>query len=455
MNEEDDKQGLLSRMFGGWNRLRENPIADIALGFTPAGVAADVQDAARAIKDRDALGLGLAGLGFIPGVGDVAKNVAKAAKGAEAAPRVLRLTPVVGPQRIKSTPSTASSVNERILENIRSGESERASLLSALGEDTRYGFRPERTADPNLATLQSLLEARVQGVDPRDVAREYIDAARRGVPLDPASIERRASEMFPVRAYHGTRNSEQTADALFNLQRPDLSGLSRENRVMRAFFTGINEGGQNLADQYRAVGKFAMEPTAGTVLPLRVNPGRTLDFDARGALWTNMPVGEVIESLVDSGVAPEDILDAIEQSRGIRAFDYFSGPYVSADQRQQFQDYLFESLGGRAPRTHNLEQAVDLTTDDLATFADELGYDSTIIRDVVDTPDAPEELRYRMPGFGNDVMVVHNPVGRVRHESAVFDPERIRDRNIFAGAAGATIGGTALSRFLNRDREER
>ena len=74
---EDDPKGFLSRLFAGWNRARENPVADVALGFTPAGVAADVQDAAKAIRDRDALGVALASAGFIPGVGDVVKGVGK------------------------------------------------------------------------------------------------------------------------------------------------------------------------------------------------------------------------------------------------------------------------------------------------------------------------------------------------------------------------------------------
>lgn len=78
MNPEDDPQGVLGRLFGSWNRLRENPVADIALGFTPAGVAADVQDASRAIGEGDLVGLGLAGVGMVPGVGDALKTVGKA-----------------------------------------------------------------------------------------------------------------------------------------------------------------------------------------------------------------------------------------------------------------------------------------------------------------------------------------------------------------------------------------
>jgi hypothetical protein len=75
---EDDPKGLLKGLFGGWNRLRENVVGDIGLGFVPiAGTAADVQDAKRAIENRDLVGLGLAGVGFVPGVGDVVKAAGK------------------------------------------------------------------------------------------------------------------------------------------------------------------------------------------------------------------------------------------------------------------------------------------------------------------------------------------------------------------------------------------
>jgi len=78
VNPEDDPQGLLQSLLSGYRRIRENPLGDIAMGFTPAGVVADVEDAGRAIRDRDLVGLGLAGIGFVPGVGDVAKGAGKA-----------------------------------------------------------------------------------------------------------------------------------------------------------------------------------------------------------------------------------------------------------------------------------------------------------------------------------------------------------------------------------------
>lgn len=78
MNPEDDPKGLLQAILSGYRRIRENPVGDIAMGFTPAGVVADVEDAGRAIRDRDLVGLGLAGIGFVPGVGDVAKGAGKA-----------------------------------------------------------------------------------------------------------------------------------------------------------------------------------------------------------------------------------------------------------------------------------------------------------------------------------------------------------------------------------------
>ena len=78
MNPEDDPKGMLQSLLSGYRRIRENPLGDIAMGFTPAGVVADVEDAGRAIRDRDLVGLGLAGIGFVPGVGDVAKGAGKA-----------------------------------------------------------------------------------------------------------------------------------------------------------------------------------------------------------------------------------------------------------------------------------------------------------------------------------------------------------------------------------------
>ncbi len=46
---------------------------EVALGFTPVGVALDIRDAGIAIRDRDAVGFGLAMIGFLPG-GDIFKG---------------------------------------------------------------------------------------------------------------------------------------------------------------------------------------------------------------------------------------------------------------------------------------------------------------------------------------------------------------------------------------------
>ena len=46
---------------------------EVALGFTPVGIALDIRDAGIAIRDRDAVGFGLAMIGFLPG-GDIFKG---------------------------------------------------------------------------------------------------------------------------------------------------------------------------------------------------------------------------------------------------------------------------------------------------------------------------------------------------------------------------------------------
>jgi len=480
---EDDKKGLLAKMFGGWNRTRENALADIGLGFVPiAGTAADVQDAKRAIENRDLVGLGLAGVGFVPGVGDAVKAAGKGLRRAvsnlpmdeasrlararmfddlEDVQEVLRITPVRGPQNLKFTPSSAESVNERILENVARGGTERASLLSALEESTRYGARADRSVSPNLASLQSLLEGRVSGVDPRVVAREYIDAAKMGIPLDARSIERRAGEMFPLRAYHGTRQGIDTGETAFNLRPTNLSpprdpsGLPEidPKEMMTAFFTGINRGGRELADEYRKLStSLGLSADPGTVLPLRVNPGRTLDLDVGGSLFSHIQAADLASALNRSGVDVEDILDAIADSDTMLAGQY---ERRLRDLAPEFQDYIFDAVEG-TPGRYSDNLYTRLETDEAAQIANSLGFDSTLFRDVIDTPGPglSHESVVRMPGFGSDVLAVHDPAGRIRHESAVFNPEKLRSRNIFSGIAGATIGSAALARAMNQNRQE-
>lgn len=73
-------QQLLAPAANAWRAVRGNVLSDIALGMTPLGIAADVEDAAQAVSDRDPLGFALASLGAIPVVGDVAKRAAKGAR---------------------------------------------------------------------------------------------------------------------------------------------------------------------------------------------------------------------------------------------------------------------------------------------------------------------------------------------------------------------------------------
>jgi hypothetical protein len=58
---------------------------NIAIGFTPLGIAADIRDFAGSAAKGDAMGMVFAGIGFIPVVGDVAKGLRKAEKVVEGA----------------------------------------------------------------------------------------------------------------------------------------------------------------------------------------------------------------------------------------------------------------------------------------------------------------------------------------------------------------------------------
>ncbi len=56
------------------NSTMAKAAGEIALGFTPAGIALDVRDMSVAISNRDALGGALAGIGFLGGAGDAFKK---------------------------------------------------------------------------------------------------------------------------------------------------------------------------------------------------------------------------------------------------------------------------------------------------------------------------------------------------------------------------------------------
>lgn len=390
---EDDPKGVLGRLFSGWNRMRENALADIALGFTPAGVAADVQDASRAIRDRDLVGLGLAGVGFLPG-GDIAKAVAK---------RI--------PRRVLTgTPSGTLS-----LEDILAGRASR--------------FDPETSG--RIADY---------------AARQYKEALERGIPMDAGSIARRRAEMFPVEGFHGAASPR-------NIERMVGSDLLSENPVTgRSTFFEIGKEPRGVASSYSGLEKE---------IPVAINPGRMLDIEGRGRLYSDIDAGDVMRSIYDTSDLTEDeIVDIILERRPFQWED-IGGGRVSKQRLQRLYDEFdpaFDPMRDFDPSVRPLSMALD--TDEIVEIAKDAGYDSAMMRDIRDNmglfdPDIldPDVVSGGM-GDPGDVLSVFNPVGRVRHRSAVFDPEKKNLGNLFAGIAGASIGGSALARALQENRRE-
>lgn len=437
MNEDDDKQGILGRMFGAWNRVRENPVADIGLGFTPAGVVADVQDIGRSIRDRDPVGLGLASMGFIPVGGDAAKVIARRilGRGSKESPEVAKRVLGALEADVLQGPSAASAVN-----------------LGSQNPLSRAANREIRATSAPLANLQNILSGRVQDLSPNAVAEAYASAARRGIPLDAESIARRRQELYPMQAFHGTKASTETerlANRLVN--EPNMQ-----------LFGGIGKQGRTVADTYRMGGLGG-----GTVVPLAVNPGRVLDLDVGGRMWSDIPMEDVVRNLYEGGMEPDDIIDAILSSEMSTAGMAANIDDIAMDELENFVyrapepdfDPQFE-----APQ----RLPTSMTTDEVAELAEMGGYDSTIIRDVQDQLfgsgiDVDESspnygtIKNMMTqrGSGDDIIIINRPAGRVRHESAVFDPEDTANRNIFASLAALLGGGAAARALSQNNREER
>ena len=64
--------------------------AEIILGFTPVGIAIDIKDLIVGLKERDPMMIAMAGIGFIPGLGDVIKAPYKAIRAGNATSRQAR-----------------------------------------------------------------------------------------------------------------------------------------------------------------------------------------------------------------------------------------------------------------------------------------------------------------------------------------------------------------------------
>ena len=65
---------------------------EIALGFTPAGVLIDAKDLYQALERRDPVMAAMAGIGFIPGMGDIAKGAFGALRRGEKSAAITRAT---------------------------------------------------------------------------------------------------------------------------------------------------------------------------------------------------------------------------------------------------------------------------------------------------------------------------------------------------------------------------
>ena len=90
-------EGGMGYLHGGATPSKDTEIpgatktaAEIAAGFTPAGVAIDVKDAAAAMEARDPVALAMAGFGFLPGLGDAAKALFKAIRGGDKSAETLQ-----------------------------------------------------------------------------------------------------------------------------------------------------------------------------------------------------------------------------------------------------------------------------------------------------------------------------------------------------------------------------
>jgi len=395
VNEEDDKKGALAQMFGGWNRLRSNPLADIALGFTPAGVAADVQDVSRAINERDALGLGLAGLGFIPGVGDVVKKAGSAAR--------------------KALPQ----IDSRLLNIVKRNP---GSDVPRAGDITPY----------SRAELES------EGFAGR------ADTDNPDIPMDPESrLQRMAEQGYDVTGPRALRPYYDTESPV----------MYHSSRLGPIDVTEVEDRPMWMTPNQSQSETYLADSPDDFVLPLVTRPGRGIEIDGGGAHWSGLSwemVGDAIDRAERLGdqKALDDIFEAVEKkydkegAESIRSaiwkgYDPDSGGLLS----EPSERYL------TTDEVAGLLQEAGFDSADFRRVAD---YDP----DGVERVFGFDEDDLRSPDVENMMSRVVFDPSRIRHVDATFDPNKMHLRNLLAGTAGAFGAGTA-ARMMNQNREER
>lgn len=391
--DEEERKSLLSRILSApkaaWDKARGNIVSDIALGLTPAGVVADTEDMYKAAREGNKLGVALAGLGFIPVVGDIPK-LARKVSPADLA-KIL-------PKRVTRAP-TAGSVG---VGDILSG---------------RVGSGAEEAIGQNIANYAG------------DV---YSRALEKGIPMEAANVAARRRQQFPLTGFHGTRSIYDSANLASRDLRPDMP---------RSFFAAIGKTPEEIADAERLAATYAIQESSN-VFPLAINPGEVLDVDAANRMWSDIEMESVVQPMMEAGMREADIVDILAEAQP----EVMSG--LPEDLQDEFISHLRRVVDPGYIREIDPYVGPDiLTTDDVAQIAKVAGYDSAIIRNVLDSM-SPEITS--APG---DIIAIPNPVGRVRHRSAVFDPKSARLGNIFSGTAGAMLGGSALNRALNEPKE--
>lgn len=179
-----------------------------------------------------------------------------------------------------------------------------------------------------------------------------------------ATREARADRMFPISVFRGLEEEAQSGRGWqWFSDNPDIA-----NTYARARGTGAAPGAPN-------------------VLPARINPGKVLDVDAKGSVYSSVPIDDL----------PKDVREVM----------------------------------GATP---NLDR-YGVGTDRIAGAANSAGYDSVRFRNIRDALSSGANTPV------STVYVTFKPES-ARSRFAQFNPWRVNDADILAGLGLAVSGGT-------------
>ena len=287
------------------------------------------------------------------------------------------------------------------------------------GLDMSQSARMQRAAEQGFNVDMPVYQSKTEYELAHEVAQRNaakpISEGGLGLPANNTAMDRANAMGFDTSAYHGTGNDFDAFD-------PGMSEGARFN-------TGVfMSASPDVASTY-ALGEQRQ------VLPLMYRAENPINVYAEGANWNRLGPNTRVD-------LPARTVNQSEDADILRAL----GVQIEDTQEMLPRTTTLKQL---FPEVYGYEDDF-MDTNDFSRWAKRQGVDAVVFNDIVDRgPSGTFSNKKALMPARN---IVSFDPSNIRSVNAAFDPAKRDSRNLMAGAAGATIGLSAL-RNIQRDKE--